>query len=50
MFNEASYENSVIELFKNNLSYDYAYGHDIDIDLQKHESSRAKMRMFIKNY
>lgn len=32
MFNESSYENSVIELFKTHLSYDYAYGPDIDRD------------------
>ena len=39
MFNEASYENSVIELFKNNLSYYYAYGHDIDRDfLHPHDN------------
>ena len=31
-FNESNYENSIIELFKNNLGYDYAYGPDIERD------------------
>ena len=31
-YNEASYENSVIELFRNDLGYDYAYGPDIERD------------------
>ena len=28
-YTEADYENSVIELFKNDLGYEYAYGPDI---------------------
>lgn len=31
-YNEASYENSIIELFRNDLGYDYAYGPDIERD------------------
>ncbi len=31
-YNEASYENSVIELFRNDLGYEYAYGPDIERD------------------
>ena len=31
-FNESNYENSIIELLKNNLGYDYAYGPDIERD------------------
>lgn len=31
-YNEASYENSVIELFRNDLGYNYAYGPDIERD------------------
>lgn len=30
IFTEANYENSVIELFRNDLGYDYAYGPDIE--------------------
>ena len=29
LYTEADYENSVIELFRNDLGYDYAYGPDI---------------------
>lgn len=32
IFTEADYENSVIELFRNDLGYDYAYGPDIERD------------------
>ncbi|MGN1457530.1 MAG: type I restriction endonuclease subunit R, partial [Acutalibacteraceae bacterium] len=32
LYTEADYENSVIELFRNDLGYDYAYGPDIDRD------------------
>lgn len=32
IFTEANYENSVIELFRNDLGYDYAYGPDIERD------------------
>lgn len=32
LFTEADYENSVIELFKNDLGYEYAYGPDIERD------------------
>ena len=32
LYTEADYENSVIELFKNDLGYDYAYGPDIERD------------------
>ena len=32
LYTEADYENSVIELFRNDLGYDYAYGFDIDRD------------------
>ena len=32
IFTEANYENSVIELFRNDLGYDYAYGRDIERD------------------
>lgn len=43
MFKEASYESSVIELFKNNLSYDYAYGHYIDRDfLPPHDNLKSQ--------
>ena len=31
-FSEADYENSVIELFKNDLGYRYAYGPDVERD------------------
>lgn len=31
-YTEADYENSVIELFRNDLGYDYAYGPDIERD------------------
>ena len=31
-YTEADYENSVIELFKNDLGYEYAYGPDIERD------------------
>ena len=31
-FTEADYENSVIELFKNDLGYRYAYGPDVERD------------------
>ena len=33
-YTEADYENSVIELFKNDLSYEYAYGPDIERDFR----------------
>ena len=32
MFTESDYENSIIELFQNNLGYEYAYGPDIERD------------------
>lgn len=32
IFTEASYENSIIELFQNNLGYEYAYGPDMERD------------------
>ena len=32
LYTESNYENSIIELFKNNLGYDYAYGPDIERD------------------
>ena len=32
VYTEASYENSVVELFRNDLSYEYAYGPNIDRD------------------
>lgn len=32
IFTEANYENSVIELFRNDLGYEYAYGPDIERD------------------
>ena len=32
MFSEADYENSIIELFRNNLDYNYAYGPDVERD------------------
>ena len=32
LYTEADYENSVIELFRNDLVYDYAYGPDIERD------------------
>ena len=32
IYTEADYENSVIELFRNDLGYDYAYGPNIDRD------------------
>ena len=32
IYTEASYENSVTELFRNNLGYEYAYGPDIERD------------------
>ena len=33
-YNEASYENSVIELFRNDLGYEYAYGPDVERDFE----------------
>ena len=30
LYTEADYENSVIELFRNDLGYEYAYGPDIE--------------------
>lgn len=33
IYTEASYENSIIELFRDNLGYEYAYGPDIERDL-----------------
>lgn len=33
LYTEASYENSIIELFKDDLGYEYAYGPDIERDL-----------------
>lgn len=32
LYTEADYENSVIELFRNDLEYEYAYGPDIERD------------------
>ena len=32
LYTESNYENSIIELLKNNLGYDYAYGPDIERD------------------
>ena len=32
LYTEADYENSVIELFRNDLGYEYAYGPDIERD------------------
>ena len=32
IFTEANYENSVIELFRNDLGYEYVYGPDIERD------------------
>lgn len=32
IYTEADYENSVIELFRNDLGYEYAYGPDIERD------------------
>ena len=32
LYTEADYENSIIELFRNDLGYDYAYGPDIERD------------------
>ena len=32
LFTESDYENSIIELFQNNLEYEYAYGPDIERD------------------
>ena len=32
IFTEANYENSVIELFRNDLVYEYVYGPDIERD------------------
>ena len=32
LYTEADYENAVIELFRNDLGYDYAYGPDIERD------------------
>lgn len=32
VYTEASYENSVTELFRNDLGYKYAYGPDIERD------------------
>ena len=32
LYTEADYENSVIELFKNDLGYEYVYGPDIERD------------------
>ena len=35
-YTEADYENSVIELFRNDLGYEYAYGPDVERDLKVH--------------
>ena len=32
LYTEADYENSIIQLFKNDLGYEYAYGPDIERD------------------
>ena len=32
-YNESDYENSIIELFRDNLDYDYVYGPDLDRDV-----------------
>ena len=32
VYNESAYENSIIELFKNDLEYEYVYGPDIERD------------------
>ena len=32
LYTEANYENSIIELFRNDLEYEYAYGPDIERD------------------
>ncbi len=32
LYTEANYENAIIELFRNDLGYDYAYGPDIERD------------------
>ena len=32
LYSEADYENSIIELFKNDLEYEYIYGPDIERD------------------
>lgn len=32
LYTEADYENSIVELFKNNLGYDHIYGPDIERD------------------
>ena len=32
LYTEADYENSVIELFRNDFGYEYAYGPDIERD------------------
>lgn len=32
-YSEASYESSVIELFKNELGYEHVYGHEVERDL-----------------
>ena len=33
-YTEASYENSIIELFRNNLGYEYVYGPDVERDFE----------------
>jgi len=50
VFIEASYENSIIELFQNNLGYDYVYGPDIERDFFVYLRKRGIRSKIITNY
>ena len=40
LYTESDYENSIIELFQNNLGYEYAYGPDIERDFYSQQDKR----------
>lgn len=42
IFTEANYENSVIELFRNDLGYEYVYGPDIERDFYNGQFAKCK--------
>lgn len=47
LYTEADYENSVIELFRNDLGYEYAYGPDIERDFTVHYMRRFCLTLCI---
>ena len=46
IFTEANYENSVIELFRNDLGYEYVYGPDISRVMELSIFSQISKRTF----